>query len=192
MCYSEDMDRENKQSRPLENLTIHTVEPTTSDYPTGTYHTVVGVEHNNTQLWLPGDREQSAAEVFRVPPDFARNILRYMREYYLNPEDQKYRNCHIGAAEMTGVTSEPCASANDIANHGNVVADLAVGQQGVLADLAIGAYHSMVGIAPGRAIQTDCVGGPMSVVTHPANLEYYKTIENIPAIGLYARHTPRR
>jgi hypothetical protein len=169
-------------SNPTEHLVLHTTDtqPAPDRYAAGSYRTVVGLEVAENKLWLPGDHGEATQEVYEVPQNLAQRAIEYAERHYADEAaEQLYRNCHIGAAAITGAGHLGWVDAVDLANRvvfrGNQTPDLTIGQWGAIGDKAIGAYHSMVGIAPGIALQTDSVGGPLSVIKHEANLNYYKS-----------------
>lgn len=67
---------------------------------------VVGVEFEHKSSFLPDvDASSPSPEQFKVPGDFASRIFEYFRFFYVeNP--YLVRNCHIGAAAMTGARVE--------------------------------------------------------------------------------------
>lgn len=186
-------------SGPSEQIALHTIQPTEmpASYVYGTYRTIVGVGHQGRSLWLPNVRiEEARQESFRVPADMADNIARYFEKYYLREPDA-YRNCHIGAAAMTGVGEldwvDALAHANSIMMRGGIISGdkLPVGAQGIIGEIydvdEPVAYHSLVGIAPGLGVQTDRENGPFSLVSHDDNLNRYQAAEDTARSQLYGR-----
>jgi len=167
-----------------QSLILHTVTPESvpEGYTEGGYRTVVGLEVARKQLWLPGEHGDSEAEEFIVPAAMADTAAEYVEKHYVGEEaEHLYRNCHLGAAAITGAGfikwHEALGLANDIVSRGATATDLAVGQWGAIGetgDIVARAHHSLVGIKPGLALQTDGENGPLSVVAHTANMAYHR------------------
>ena len=180
---------------PSETLVLHTVTPDElpEGYVAGEYRTVAGLEVAEKELWLPGDHGAIESEVYEVPAALARNTIAYVERHYTGEDaDSLFRNCHIGAAAMTGAGFldwvDAVVLANGIIAQGRKVTDLEVGQWGAIGrDIEDypSAYHSMVGLAPGLGLQTDDIGGPLSVVAHDSNRAHHKALYG-PKLELHA------
>lgn len=185
-------------------LSLHTVTP--HEIPVGHdekgYRHVVGVEYAGRAVWLPGDHERATRSDFEIPKgDLGVNVLDYVKVHYGPEARGRYRNCHLGAAAMTGIVVEKeyqaASAASGIVRDGEPVADLAVGQWGAIGgqwgpigDREWGAYHSMVGIAPGLALQTDRQNGLFSLVDTAQHVEHYRQAHD-PTVALYAVQASR-
>jgi hypothetical protein len=179
-------------SERQQSLILHTIEPDVvpEGYIEGGYRPVVGLEVANKKLWLPGDHGETNAEEFTVPANLANRAADYVEKHYIDEETRSlYRNCHLGAAAMTGAGYlkwyDALGLASQVISRGVKAHDLAIGQWGAIGEPAMGAYHSMVGVKPGFALQTDGQNGPLSVVSHDANLAYYRANHGSD-MGLYA------
>ena len=166
----------------LEKITLHTTTPDEipDAFKNGTYRHIVGVG----DLWLPeATRHSTTTQNFLVPKGMKDRVADYFDKYYIQEPDLQ-RNCHIGAAAISGAGFLKWADATELAKsivrdeHSNDRTELAPGIHGVIGELIEGespiVYHSMVGIAPGIGIQTDSLYGPLSLASHPHNLALYK------------------
>jgi|GEM_PF-2789505 len=174
----------------------YTVTPpeTPPAYEEGTYRHIVGVEHGSKAVWLPGaDRAAATKHDADVPEGMAGNTLDYFDKHYVQNPDL-YRNCRIGAADMTGAGYLDWIDALDIANTimikgVELEGDLPVGAHGVMGTFIEDdpiADHSVVGLAPGLGIQTDGENGAFSLVSHSHNLAHYQNgATNLPDVKMY-------
>ena len=190
-----------------DTLTLHTSSnPVVPTHYRGarSYRQIIGLEHVNTSLWLPGVATATTVpETFFVPEKLAYNISRYFEHYYLT-KPHTYRNCHIGAAAMLGVMPEEktmlgaMAAAEEMAytvmQFGRTGTDLAIGAQGVFGEYidldgedepeaefftetsstGLRPIHSVVGLTPQLGIQTDSEQGAFSLISHIDNLAEYQ------------------
>ena len=182
-------------------MTLYTTTP--RDIPDaykdgGVYRHIVGVEHAGKAVWLPNiDRAAAEKHDAEVPEGMAANTLDYFDKYYLQEPD-RYRNCRIGAAAITGAGYLDWIDALDIANDimtrgQELEGDLPVGAHGVIGALMdeVGplASHSVVGVAPGLGIQTDGENGAFSLVSHPHNVAHYKKLDAaLPNVKMYHKN----
>jgi hypothetical protein len=180
--------------RSTESLVLHTVTPPElpPGYEPGSYRNVVGLEVTGRSLWLPSDQDVVAREEYEVPVELAHRAIDYAESHYDGRgAENEYRNCHVGAAAMTGAGVltwiQACLLACETITGGEVVSDLGVGQWGVIGQRDPNTWpaHSTVGISPGFGLQTDRVKGPLSVVRHSANVADYRGILG-PDVALYA------
>jgi hypothetical protein len=173
------------EATPTDRLTLYTVtaNPAPREYEGGIYEVIVGVEHDGVQQRLTDtDTKATQTRAFDLPVKMGANTLHYFEEYYIdNPT--RYRNCHIGAAAIVGAGHlewvDALAIANDIMERGRQVdaEDVVVGSHGVIG-VMLGeeplAIHSVIGIAPGLAIQTTNENGDFTLASHPHNFAHYR------------------
>jgi hypothetical protein len=180
--------------RSAESLVLHTAVPPElpPGYEPGSYRNVVGLEVRGRSLWLPSDHDVATSEEYEVPAELAHRAIDYAERHYIGRDAAEvFRNCHVGAAAMTGAGVlrwvEATMLASEIVRTGDDVSDLKVGQWGVFGYRTpkIWPAHSVVGIGPGFGLQTDRVNGPLSVVRHSANVADYRGILG-PDVALYA------
>jgi hypothetical protein len=165
-----------------EKITLHTTTPNIipNEFNNGIYRHILGVD----DLWLPeANIYKTTPQIFSVPEGMKDRIAGYFEKYYIQEPDL-LRNCHIGAAAISGAGYLKWAEATYLAEsiikekHSGDGTSLALGTQGVIGeyidDASPIAYHSVVGIAPGLGIQTDNQYGPLSVVSHQHNLDHYR------------------
>jgi len=181
----------------MSSLVFHTVQPETSNLPyrQPPYHEIVGITHDNAELWIPGaDIPTTQAETWQFPDKLAQNIVGYFSKYHVESRSL-YRNCHLGAVIMSSgnvVTMDDVEeAATQMVQAKNITTEnLSLGTWGVYG-LEMGgapfALHSVIGLGEDLdlCLQVDKVLGPLSITSYTNNLEHYQY--GYPSIKLYAQ-----
>lgn len=175
-----------------EQLLLHTMQPEQRRPDQAPpYRNIVGIG----EVVLPGLDGQVDTERLLTSSQLAQGIRRCFERYMRT--ERTYRNCHLGAAAITGVECDTWINALDIAGEqildGEVTEQLPEGAHGVIGFIIDGeelALHSLVGLNPqeGTAVQIDSENGPMSIADVDATVKAYKK-EHGTGVRLFAQRS---
>lgn len=175
--------------KPTEPLVLHTKTVRPEYFPRryagGIYRHIVGVGDGSRTIWLPDvDQDRVRQDAFPVPPGMPKNVMDYLQRYYVEGRYSLDRTCHVGATAITGAGflegEDALELAADVIRRGGVIdlGGLPADAHGVIGAILdhdkIFAVHSLVGVAPGLAIQTDGINEPFSLVSVPHAFDHYQ------------------